>query len=250
MGGYVAGCTLRAAGACSNRLRPVALSSHYLSVAVPAVEISSRPEARAKCHVSHRAEVSQADQRDSRCDGVEPWPRWRASNTMRRRHPTSRDRGTLALAEDGARPYPFWDISRRGRFTTKRSWPPAGPRPATWQSWLRFSIVVDLSRSLGRCRTLGDPGRPAELPSAHAASRLRQPPFSAPTLDLNVAFHQPAEAQPWLLCDGTAPLSQGVCSDGRHECGLGREAARLGGGQCTTGGSSGDLAGPSDTVVA
>jgi acyl-CoA thioesterase-2 len=31
----------------------------------------------------------------------------------------------------------------------------------------------------------------------------------APTLDLNIAFHQPASRHDCLLCDGAAPLSTG-----------------------------------------
>ena len=31
----------------------------------------------------------------------------------------------------------------------------------------------------------------------------------APTLDLNVAFHRSTSDQPWLLCDGAAPVSTG-----------------------------------------
>jgi len=44
-------------------------------------------------------------------------------------------------------------------------------------------------------------------PSAHRPHAWRQPPFTAPTLDLNVAFHASASKADWLLCDGAAPLS-------------------------------------------
>jgi hypothetical protein len=58
-------------------------------------------------------------------------------------------------------------------------------------------------------------------PSAHRPHAWRQPPFTAPTLDLNVAFHRPTSGRDWLLCDrptsgrdwllcdGAAPLSTG-----------------------------------------
>jgi acyl-CoA thioesterase len=33
--------------------------------------------------------------------------------------------------------------------------------------------------------------------------------FTAPTLDLDVAFHRPTSGEEWLLCDGEAPVSTG-----------------------------------------
>lgn len=44
---------------------------------------------------------------------------------------------------------------------------------------------------------------------SHRPHAWAQPPFVAPTLDLNVAFHQPTAGEEWLLCDGAAPLSTG-----------------------------------------
>jgi hypothetical protein len=86
-------------------------------------------------------------------------------------------------------------------------WPPDGPRPAVWQQWLRFSPTatfadpwVDAARPL----ILVDP--PSWL-SAHRAHVWRRPAFIAPTLDLTVAFYQPASGDEWSLCDGSAPLS-------------------------------------------
>ena len=44
-------------------------------------------------------------------------------------------------------------------------------------------------------------------PSAHRRHAWKQPSFTAPTLDLNVAFHRPTSGRDWLLCDGAVPLS-------------------------------------------
>ena len=44
-------------------------------------------------------------------------------------------------------------------------------------------------------------------PAGHRPHAWQEPPFIAPTLDLNVAFHRPATHEEWLLCEGTAPLS-------------------------------------------
>ena len=46
-------------------------------------------------------------------------------------------------------------------------------------------------------------------PSAHRPHAYKQEPFTAPTLDLNVAFHRPTSEEDWLLCDGAAPVSTG-----------------------------------------
>ena len=72
-----------------------------------------------------------------------------------------------------------------------------------------------------------------DLPSWPSVSRRHawsQPPFIAPTLDLNVAFHQAAGDEEWLLCDGSAPLSSGGHFGWTARCVVTRwPAARIGG---------------------
>jgi acyl-CoA thioesterase-2 len=44
-------------------------------------------------------------------------------------------------------------------------------------------------------------------PAASCDHAWRQPPFVAPSLDLSVAFHEPAPDTAWLLADGVAPTA-------------------------------------------
>jgi acyl-CoA thioesterase-2 len=70
-------------------------------------------------------------------------------------------------------------------------------------------------------------------PSAHRPHAWSNPAFIAPTLDLNVAFHQPTVRREWLLCEGAAPLSTGGLFGWTAE--VWSEAGALhasGGGQC------------------
>jgi acyl-CoA thioesterase-2 len=105
--------------------------------------------------------------------------------------------------------YPFWDNLDAKPIDFEAGWPPPEPRPARWQQWLRFrpratfeDPWVDAARSL----ILVDL---PSWPSAHRRHAWKEPPFIAPTLDLNVAFHVPPTGEEWLLCDGAAPLSTG-----------------------------------------
>lgn len=75
-----------------------------------------------------------------------------------------------------------------------------------------------------------------DLPSWPAAVRphaWQRPPFTAPTLDLNVAFHRPALDEPWLLCDGAAPVStRGMFGWRANVWSPGGALHASGGGQC------------------
>ena len=115
----------------------------------------------------------------------------------------------VAAPDDAAPPFPFWRNFDAKPLAFEADWPPDGPRPARWQEWLRFLPAatfedpwVDAARSV----ILVDL---PSWPSAHRPHAWTQPPFIAPTLDLSVAFHQPAVGEEWLLCDGEAPLSTG-----------------------------------------
>ena len=48
-----------------------------------------------------------------------------------------------------------------------------------------------------------------QWPSANRPHAWLQPNFIGPTLDVNVAFHRPTASEPWLLADGSAPVSTG-----------------------------------------
>ncbi|MDQ1434254.1 MAG: acyl-CoA thioesterase, partial [Actinomycetota bacterium] len=60
MGGYVAACALRAAGASTPELRPAAFSCHYLSVAqFEPVDIRVSTRKRGRTAVAQRVEIAQ-----------------------------------------------------------------------------------------------------------------------------------------------------------------------------------------------
>lgn len=214
MGGYVASIALRAAGAESAQSTPAALSCHYLGVAAfEPVDIRVEALREARTAASHRVSLTQGDR------PILEALVWSIGDVEGLEHdetsapevpgpdglPSMRD---LVAPEDGP-PFRFWENLDAKPIEFEPDRPPDGPRSARWQEWLRFEPTaafddpwVDAARSVIL----------VDLPSWPAANRphaWKQPPFTAPTLDLNVAFHQPTSDEPWLLCDGTAPLAAG-----------------------------------------
>jgi acyl-CoA thioesterase II len=214
MGGYVAAVALRAAGLATEHARPVAFSCHYLGVArFEDVQLTVEPRRDGRSASSHRVELSQ----DGRpiLDAMV----WSAAANEGLEHdetevpavpgpddlPDIRD---LVPEEEGP-PFPFWENFDARPIDFERPWPPEGPRPARWQEWLRFRPTASFEDpwvDAARAVILVDL---PSWPSAHRPHAWRQPPFTAPTLDLNVAFHSPAAGDGWLLCDGAAPRSTG-----------------------------------------
>ncbi|WCO65690.1 thioesterase family protein [Iamia majanohamensis] len=213
MGGYVAAVALRAVGAASPFDRPATFSCHYLSVAAfGPVDIAVETRRQGRTVASHRVEVSQEGR------AVLDATAWSVGEVEGLEHdetvapevpgpdvlPGIRD-----LLPDDAPGSPFWENLESRPVHFEQPWPPDGPRPARWQEWLRFRPTA----------TFDDPWADAarsvvlvDLPSwpaAHRPHAWREPAFIAPTLDLNVAFHQPTTGEEWLLCDGSAPLSTG-----------------------------------------
>jgi acyl-CoA thioesterase-2 len=208
MGGYVAACALRAAGAATPHARPAAFSCHYLSVAqFGPVDIRVEARRSGRTAAAQRVEVSQDDRpvldamvwAVNQVDGLEH------DETEPPDVPPPDD----LVTDDGEPPFPFWNNLEAKQLQFEAEWPPDGPRPARWREWLRFTPTAafeDPWADAARCVILVDL---PSWPSAHRPHAWKQPPFTAPTLDLNVAFHQPTAGQDWLLCDGAAPLSTG-----------------------------------------
>jgi len=212
MGGYVAACALRAAGAAAGHGRPATFSCHYLRVArFGPVDLRVETRKSGRTATSHRVEVTQDDR------PVLDAMVWTVGDVEGLEHdetspPDVPDPDDLPfihelLPPDAPSPFPFWNNLEAKPIDFESEWPPAGPRPARWQEWLRFTPTATFEDSwidAARCVILVDL---PSWPSAHRPHAWQQPPFTAPTLDLHVAFHRPATGQDWLLCDGAAPLS-------------------------------------------
>ena len=238
MGGYVAAIALRAAGAATSQPNPAAFSCHYLGVArfEPVdIEVTTLKEGRAAS--SHRVSITQ--------DGKAILEAlvWSTADNEGLEHdettppdlpgPDELQSIQELVPEDAEPPFPFWLNFDAKPIHFEQPWPPEGPRPATWQEWLRFLPTA----------TFDDPWADAarsvilvdlpSWPSAHRPHAWRQPPYMAPTLDLNVAFHRPTVDEPWLLCDGAAPVStRGLFGWTARVWSPGGRLHASGGGQC------------------
>jgi acyl-CoA thioesterase-2 len=214
MGGYVAACALRAAGASTEQARPAAFSCHYLGVA-DFGRVDLRVEARrsGRTAASQRVEVTQGGRPilDAMVWSVGDVEGLEHDETSPPAVPDPDELPDIAelLPDDAAPPFPFWNNLEAKPLAFEAQWPPDGPRPARWQEWLRFTPTATFEDpwvDAARCVILVDL---PSWPSAHRPHAWKQPPFTAPTLDLNVAFHRPTSGRDWLLCDGAAPLSTG-----------------------------------------
>jgi acyl-CoA thioesterase-2 len=238
MGGYVAACALRAAGASTDMARPAAFSCHYLGVA-DFGRVDLRVEARrnGRTAASQRVEVTQGGRPilDAMVWSVGDVAGLEHDETSAPAVPDPDDLPEIGelLPEDAAPPFPFWNNLEAKPLAFEAQWPPDGPRPARWQEWLRFTPTATFDDpwvDAARCVILVDL---PSWPSAHRPHAWKQPPFMAPTLDLNVAFHRPTSGRDWLLCDGAAPLSTGgLFGWNARVWSAGGQLHASGGGQC------------------
>lgn len=214
MGGYIASFGLRAVGTVTSHARPTSLSCHYLGVArFEPIDIRVEPRKEGRAASSHRVEITQEGR------PILDAAVWSTTEDDGLEHdetepPAVPGPGELPsihelVPDDAEPPFPFWRNFDAKPIDFEADWPPEGPRPARWREWLRFlpaSAFEDPWVDAARTAILVDL---PSWPSAHRPHAWRQPPFTAPTLDLNVAFHQPTAGEEWLLCDGAAPLSAG-----------------------------------------
>jgi acyl-CoA thioesterase-2 len=238
MGGYVAACALRAAGASTEQARPAAFSCHYLGVA-DFGRVDLRVEARrsGRTAASQRVEVTQGGRPilDAMVWSVGDVEGLEHDETSPPAVPDPDELPDIAelLPDDAAPPFPFWNNLEAKPLAFEAQWPPDGPRPARWQEWLRFTPTATFEDpwvDAARCVILVDL---PSWPSAHRPHAWKQPPFTAPTLDLNVAFHRPTSGRDWLLCDGAAPLSTGgLFGWNARVWSTGGQLHASGGGQC------------------
>jgi acyl-CoA thioesterase-2 len=211
MGGYVAALALRAAGAASPFTRPASFFCQYLRVAAFApVDLTVSVEREARAALAQRVELSQAgrpilsarvwsvDAVDGLEHHVAPPPDVPSADQL----PSME-----ALRPDTPPPFPFWDNVETRPVQFSGAWPPPAALPPVWQQWARLRPTatfadpwVDAARSVILVDVQG-------WPAAHQHHAWHEPPFIAPNLDLYVAFHEPAPADPWLLTDGHAPVA-------------------------------------------
>lgn len=238
MGGYIASFALRAAGAMTPQPYPAAFSCHYLGVArFEPVDIVVTPRKEGRAASSHRVEISQAGVPvlDALVWSVDEVEGLEHDETMAPEIPGPDALPSIEelLPDDAAPPFPFWRNLDAKPISFETEWPPDGPRPARWQEWLRFLPEATFDDPwLDAARSVILVDLPS-WPSAHRPHAWRQPPFIAPTLDLNVAFHRPTADEPWLLCDGAAPLStRGLFGWTARVWSPGGTLHASGGGQC------------------
>jgi len=211
MGGYVAAVALRAAGAASPFDRPATFSCHYLAVArFEPVQLHVTVQRAASTAMSQRVVMTQ---RDRQVLTAEVWSVGPVDGLVHHL-PDPPDvpgpDGLASMAElaPGDWPwFPFWANVDNRPVDARADWPPPGPLPPRWRSWLRFQPTatfddpwVDAARSVVFLDVVG-------WPSAYQHHAWTDPPFTAPSLDLSVAFHEPAPDAQWLLADGHSPVA-------------------------------------------
>ena len=211
MGGYVAAVALRAAGAASPFRRPATFACHYLSVArFEPVDITVTVQRAARTALSQRVVVTQDDR------PVLTAEVWSIGDVDGLAHHVVNPPDVAGpdglpsmddLDPDRWPPFPFWRNLDARPVAPRGEWPPREPRPPHWQTWLRFRPVatfedpwVDAARSVVVLDVVG-------WPSAYQHHAWRDAPYTAPSLDLSVAFHEPAPDAAWLLADGHSPVA-------------------------------------------
>lgn len=237
-GGYLAAIALRAAGRVASIARPVSLHAHYLRVArFDEVEVEAQAIQAGQRAESIAVTLSQQGKLI-----LSAWVRTAAVGEGLAHDATTppqvADPEALPSAEDlRSRESPhfaFWDNYER-RVLQPESWrTPPTAQPPHWLEWFRYRTPLDASDAfLDACRatvlidTLCWP----------AAWRHHLPErVIAPSLDLMVWFHRPAQGE-WLLAEARAPLSEaglvsGTCSVWNQR----RQLVASGGGQmlCVT----------------
>jgi acyl-CoA thioesterase-2 len=212
-GGYVAAIALRAAGATSPFARPASFFCHYLSVAAfEPVEITVTPRRSGRTVLAQRVEMAQEGR------PVLDAMVWSVGDVSGLEHedlappevPAPDDLPSLReLAPEDRPPFAFWNNFDQRPVDFIASWPPEGPLPPTWRTWVRCQPAatfadpwVDAARTLIVLDVMSWPA--GSRPHAYL-----EPPFIAPSLDLYAAFGHPGCEAEWLLLDGHSPLATG-----------------------------------------
>jgi acyl-CoA thioesterase-2 len=221
-GGYVAAVALRAAGAESGQDRPASFYCHYLSVAAfGRVDVTVSALRAGRTVTAQQVSLTQGgipvleamvwsvgevdglehhDERPPEIPGPAELPP----------PPATPDAGSDTDADtDAARSprFAFWDNFDQ-RSPEGGPWPPPGPLPPTWRTWVRYrptAAFADPWLDAARSLVVLDVG---SWPSGSRPHAYRQPAYIAPSLDLYAAFHGRSEGSEWLLLDAHSPLAQ------------------------------------------
>jgi acyl-CoA thioesterase len=213
-GGYVSAIALRAAGAQSRFRKPASYSCNYLGVARFApVEIAVSTLNAARRSEAVRVSISQDGRLvldatvwtiDEGMGGFDydsvPMPELPGPE------------GLVAWRDVSPPPPPlrkFWsNIEERMIGPVFERWEDRVPGPPIREGWCRFrpratfeDPFLDAARSLMLIDTMGWP--------AFMASQTGVPAFLAPTIELSVRFHRPAQDSEWLLAVTTSPIAEG-----------------------------------------
>ena len=213
-GGYVAALALRAAGAESPLVRPASFFCHYLSVAAFApVELTVTPLRAGRTVLAQRVAMTQEGR------PVLEAMVWSVGAVEGLEHvdvdpPPVPDPGELPTREElwpdeDRTDLAFWDNFDQRPVEWSKSWPPPGPLPPTWRTWVRCRPTatfadpwVDAARSL----IVLDVG---SWPAGSRPHAYLDPPYIAPSLDLYASFQFPGSSSEWLLLDAHSPVAQG-----------------------------------------
>jgi acyl-CoA thioesterase-2 len=212
-GGYVAAIALRAAGAESPFARPASFFCHYLSVAKFApVELEVTSLRSGRTVLAQR--VSMTQERRPVLEAMV----WSVGQVEGLTHvdttppevpgPEASPSRDERWSEDNNRPvFSFWGNFDQRLIEWSDTWPPPGPMPPTWRSWVQCRPTasftdpwVDAARSL----ILLDVG---SWPAGSRPHAYAEPPFIAPSLDLYAAFHHTGSASDWVLIDAHSPVA-------------------------------------------
>jgi acyl-CoA thioesterase II len=218
-GGYVAAIALRAAGAESPFARPASFFCHYLSVAsFEPVDLEVTPLRSGRTVLAQRVQMTQHDR------PVLEAMVWSVGEVAGLEHqdvtppqvddPDSIPERTMGPPPEDADeerrgpPFPFWDNFEQRPLEWTETWPPPGPLPPTWRTWVRYrdtSNVDDPWVDAARLLLVLDVG---SWPAGHRPHAHREHGFIAPSLDLYGSFQDPRDTSGWLLIDAHSPVAR------------------------------------------
>lgn len=210
MGGYVAAVALRAIEAVSPFPRPASFSCHYLGVAAfDEVQLTVEPVRVGRGAASHRVRVTQGDR------PILEAMAWSIPHTEGLDHdvPTAPEvpgphglPSPAELAPDEPPRFRFWENFDSRPLNWVEGWPPSAPLEPEWRSWMRFVAWDDEAGPWVEAARLVLLCDLPSWPSGHRPHAWREPPFIAPTLDLQVSLVRLVPEEPWLLLEGTTPV--------------------------------------------